>query len=655
MLILETVLLLGYFFAQALSLAGEVFPALTRYSTAIFAAGLLALAIAGVLAAKKWPKLNSHNPTALVVGHLLLYGAIFVSYNKFETHYASMGDAVLGANFSMSFFNTAAIFALALASAFLIPRVLSAPFMQKYLRKGTLTALGCVSAYAAFAALGDSLFFQYEFSAITLMVYLLGVLWMFPLTLEVLALFELLRARLTRAAAPEKHARRTVWLACFGAFAAVWLVYLIAFNPAQMSPDSMGMWAEATSGKPITYQQHPPFVMFLWRLLTYIVPHPMFIALAQIVSFAALCASFMLEFYKRGIRLRALLIFAAVFALLPSSGLMITTLWSNIPYTISLLYLTYAIWRVCSPDKGKIIPYINIALALALTWATRPTGFLPAILCAALLLFLSLRKGFKPNLLAAAAAGCALIFLIEVPLYSAIVADDAEEASSPWLTLMDGLQSVVYYGGDLPDETRAFMESYMPLAQWKENYSVYDVNVHSYPKELSEHSQEDGFLGEVFGHYIATLQREPLLLIKNRLSNSNLVWGVAQPKGSYNERVMTGTSSGNIGFPHSDNPLTFVLKRILFPVSIAIAPLDILIYRGGVYIILSMLLCVFLASHKKLHMGILFFPMLGDIMALLIAMDWPVFRNIWFIPVIFAFIAPLLLSETTQSTGASPP
>jgi hypothetical protein len=647
MLIIGVVLILLYFIAQALEVAAGALSIVARYSEVLFFVSAVALSVAAFFISKKSSKLKSNNKTALVIGHLLLYGTIFVSYGKFETHYADMGTSIFGTTFNVSFLNTAFVFIIAIISAFFIPAAISAPFTQKYLEKKYLISLGFISAYAAFAAIGDSLFFQYDFSPVTLTVYLLGVLWIFPMTLQVLALYEIIASRMQKASPVKTRSKHFVWLTSFGVFTAVWLVYLIAYNPAQMSPDSMGMWHHATSGERIGYLGFPTLIIFMVRLLTYIIPHPMFIAIVQIVLFSALCSFFMLEFYKRGISLRVIYIFAGVFAALPPNGLMITTLWSNIPYTLSMLYLTYAIFKILSPDKGKIIPYINVTLALALTYSTRHEGLVPAILCVILFLFLSLKKPVNLKLLSAAAVGCLLIVLTQGPLYKAITAED-ERNLGAWYVLVDGLHSVVYHDGELPEETRIFMESLLPLDVWKTGYSVYDIwsgMSREHKTVLLENvSGREGLMSEAFEHYLITFKREPLILIRNRVANSNLVWGVTQPKGSFNERCMTWTSSGNIGFPHRKNFIETLITRVVYPAT-SLAPLDVMLYRSGVYIILVLVLLVFLSSHNRFKVCILFMPMLGGIIALLLAMGWTVFRNIWFIPVICIFIVPLLLLQ----------
>jgi len=114
---------------------------------------------------------------------------------------------------------------------------------------------------------------------------------------------------------------------------------------------------------------------------------------------------------------------------------------------------------------------------------------------------------------------------------------------------------------------------------------------------------------------------------------------------------LAGHSSYHIGFPRKNNFLTAFVGNLVIPASIAIAPLDVLLYRSGIYIILTLIFCVFLTTHKTFKMVALFLPMFGGIIALLLAMMWPDFRHIWFISVIFMFTVPLGLAHTAKSNA----
>ena len=149
-----------------------------------------------------------------------------------------------------------------------------------------------------------------------------------------------------------------------------------------------------------------------------------------------------------------------------------------------------------------------------------------------------------------------------------------------------------------------------------------------------------------------------MLLVQNRLANTNLVWGIPNPgylppaNGSIVHPSVN--ESYVVGFPGNYNVLSIVLGSIFHPLLAVFPPSYMFLYRGGIYIILSLILCIFLASRKALKLSLPFIPMLGGIIALFFGMGWPVFRVVWFIPVIFVFIVPLILISVAALPSIEP-
>ncbi|GHV46296.1 hypothetical protein FACS1894204_07610 [Synergistales bacterium] len=327
------------------------------------------------------------------------------------------------------------------------------------------------------------------------------------------------------------------------------------------------------------------------------------------------------------------------------------TLWSNIPYAMSLLFLTTVIIEIMHAKDISTWTLFKLALALPLTFTTRSEGFVPAILTIAFIFIFALRKPIKPKLILATVTGCVLIALIQGPLYYNLTTRSQEKGpivAASSVLFLDGIQSVLYFGGDLAPETTAYLERFAPISDWKSAYNIYNTNYRGklHQSLRKSHIATAEFASAVKEHYLKTLVREPFLLIQNRINKSNLVWDITQPDNVYGmERVSTEIYQHKyFNFPRHENMLTTVITRFVYPITVYIAPLDVLLYRSGIYVILSMLLCVYLSVHEMRKYLAAFIPMLGGILALLVSMAWPNYRYIWFIPVIFTFIAPYLLS-----------
>jgi hypothetical protein len=68
----------------------------------------------------------------------------------------------------------------------------------------------------------------------------------------------------------------------------------------------------------------------------------------QIFLFAGIGSSFLTWLYKRGIPKYLLLIFILQFSAVPNNGLSVITIWKDIPYGISLLWLTLVLSEIVS-------------------------------------------------------------------------------------------------------------------------------------------------------------------------------------------------------------------------------------------------------------------------------------------------------------------
>ncbi|GHS99656.1 hypothetical protein AGMMS50276_23700 [Synergistales bacterium] len=274
---------------------------------------------------------------------------------------------------------------------------------------------------------------------------------------------------------------------------------------------------------------------------------------------------------------------------------------------------------------------------------------MPTIFVIVFLAIFALCKPIKPKLIIATLAGCVLIALIQGPLYYTLTTRSSEEEpaiSAAQHLAIDGIQSVVYFGGNLAPETEAYLESFAPIEYWKSTYAIYKIDLWKWPSSFD--SVRAKHTNTLIEHYLKTLVREPFLLIQNRLNNADLMWDIAQPKGMYVQRLSISHDiieeyDFQLKFPRHENILTTIAK-IANSVTIAIPLTDILLYRAGAHIIFSMLFCVYLCAHKMRKYMAAFIPMFGSILALLIAMGWPDFRVVWFIFVISTFVAPYLLS-----------
>jgi hypothetical protein len=204
-----------------------------------------------------------------------------------------------------------------------------------------------------------------------------------------------------------------------------------------------------------------------------------------------------------------------------------------------------------------------------------------------------------------------------------------------------GIASVIYYNGKLTKETQQEMEKILPIRDWKKFYYPYSSDSYffrskqDFIKDLSQYST-----GGVMKMYFTTFLDNPYLIIKDRLSGTDLVWDVSQPKEAFNGRFALSISDNVFGFKQSNSSLK---EQIIHLLDISIEKADALIWRAGLYNILLFFLII-LIKHRKRNLLILL-PIVGNYISLMMAMLHQDFRYVYSIPLVFGFIWLMVVSN----------
>lgn len=144
-----------------------------------------------------------------------------------------------------------------------------------------------------------------------------------------------------------------------------WFLYLLAFWPGIMTNDSIDQWTQITTGRYVDI--HPVFhTLFLW-LLTRIYFSPATIAIVQILMLSSLSGGILYYFERLGSSKIVLWGISFLMAVSPVNSDMVITLWKDIPYSTTLLGLTF-IFMIIVYSNGKWL-YQNKNLLLLGTTA----------------------------------------------------------------------------------------------------------------------------------------------------------------------------------------------------------------------------------------------------------------------------------------------
>lgn len=255
----------------------------------------------------------------------------------------------------------------------------------------------------------------------------------------------------------------------------VWLIYFLAFYPGMMSADSMDQWNQILTGQYVNH--HPVFhTLFLW-LLTRIYFSPVSIALAQIILLAAIAGIWFATFEILGVRKWIIWLFVFIFSFTPVNGTMVNTIWKDIPYAITVLTLTYFLFRVIWSDGSWIRKWKNSLIfgsVLSLVALFRHDGLVVA--AGTLVVVFLLCFKYLKNWVIVTITFLLIVFAVRGPLYRSVNSTESTVLEESSLSLYE--ISAYALPESEPDLLLKSMEIYPPnwdcsvwtelSANWKE-------------------------------------------------------------------------------------------------------------------------------------------------------------------------------------------
>lgn len=171
----------------------------------------------------------------------------------------------------------------------------------------------------------------------------------------------------------------------------VWLLYLFAFWPGSMSPDSLDQWRQVLAGITHFKDWHPAFHTLTIWLLTRVWLSPAMVVLAQITVLGGVAGWCLAVLQRWGVPRYILWLTAIIFAGWLVNGLMVITLWKDIAYSTALLALTVILFQLVMSrgkwlDRSASVPVL--ALVLFCVAIYRHNGVIPAFVTSFVLLLI---------------------------------------------------------------------------------------------------------------------------------------------------------------------------------------------------------------------------------------------------------------------------
>ena len=468
---------------------------------------------------------------------------------------------------------------------------------------------------------------EYEMAYIDIVYVILSFIWVHPIAL--LLLEKILFIGNPQNIGKQKFNRSIRWQLVILMMIPC-ILFCIGFNPAITSSDSeycFDLAHKIWETEVVMEDWQPPFYIFILNILIKIYDSVSFVIIIQCICFSLVFVDGILYFNEKGVSRKLLVIIYCFISFGISNLIQLSTLWKDIPYMISMMWLTILIIKfVLDKDlyQKKWSWYIQLVFASVFSALFRQNGILPVFVI--IILFPLISKESKKVLLACIMSFI-LILLIKNPLYQAMGVLEAPQLK--FFSLANDIMYSYYKGNTISDEAMDIVNKVTSNDPENFEYNAYFVNYkNSEPKGYS--------VIEFMKIYLENALRNPRDSIMAVLIRSSNIWSIVKP---YDEVAGSVNYTGEcISYTENVYPYRKVNRMTVFLTDICRAVtgnsvLYVIYWRTGIYniLIFSMLGIILIKiGIKDLIFYIMpFIPIVCNLFALFITSGWPEYRYFW--------------------------
>lgn len=505
-----------------------------------------------------------------------------------------------------------------------------------------------VSIILAFQLRGYYLFFERSVNATTWVVFVMLSLACYFVIKFCVLFFDWCGAKVVTHTNIDLRKRKYVWLSLFIIGGVAQLIMFVTYYPGIYSPDVVTCWEQAIN----IFEEKTDIHSFLYVcILAFFSLFTDNIAVVTFffgLSFLVVFVSFMTFLWKKGISYRYILVATVLFYCLPNNLYLTAALWKDIPFTIGMMSLTWAMarWALAEDSanisKGCLLHVVISAICVA---CFRSNGMAVLAVLSIAFVFIWLRKHDEWKICIAVWMSLAFVLIYKGPVFDLLGVDRGPEGFA-CLPLVDAVWANAYYGVDLPDDMEQELGDIINQENWETLYDEGFANVYIwedvyYNDKLS--------MGKSVEWYLWCLRNSPYYTIKARLTKNDFIWNYVMGESSY--------ISWNCVFAAPQNAQADIYGWYLLEESqslrnafedyhemITSFPI---VYRGAIYLSIWLILLVELLKKNKKIIPVLV-PAICNAIALLIAVCYSDYRFIWNMEVLTFFIVPIYMLGTKR-------
>lgn len=497
--------------------------------------------------------------------------------------------------------------------------------------------------YAAFALVGNRMFIYPLDKTVTLgniLIFLTAAIWFLAVLLSAMYYYERLAIRLKR------YKTGTISSVRFGIYAAILLILpaivaLYAFNPGISTPDTLYCMTAAHHLKGMGNWQAPFYIMLL-SLIIKVWDSTYMVIAAQFFFWIYVMLEMLLLLRRRGWNEKLLIVAAFLTGCNVANFIHLCTIWKDIPYTLSVLWVTVILSKlVLESDRYQKSFYIYLELVVALVFMclVRNNGIVPYILVG---IFAAVLLWKNRRVLIAVSVSVVMVIMVRIPVYHYFEIQNTYTGGE-YIGLGQDILGAYYAGGDLSEGTLEMVRVLTANNMGEFSFNPYWA-LSSYDLNVSK--------AEFIRNYIDTFLHNPIVMGREIICRQDAVWDLFDGEqavlgcvGLLNSMDETSDVWASYYPRRNENVLTGQLSRVV-QYSSTSQLLRITQWRMGLMTLLGVSSIFILFYKRKKIPFLIYVPILGHILSLMLSTGWSDFRYYWVINLVSWFIILLLPTIT---------
>lgn len=323
-------------------------------------------------------------------------------------------------------------------------------------------------------------------------------------------------------------------------------VYLIAFYPGLMSADSLDQWKQLTNFE--FKDAHPAFHTLIYWLITRIYYNPISVSVFQILCLSTVWTYGIISTLKNlkpnNFQKLIIIVISILFYISPQNGLMSITLWKDVLFSYSILFLTINLFNIIF-DKDWIFNKKNkwlLILSLVSIFLLRHNGMIVYASTAISLFIL-----YKIKFIKIFIVSIFIILFIKYPLFNLLKVSKINGSFSSSYSI-DYLNGYIFTDKSLKEKYQEFYARLYPQKNVPFIFNSYCINYWS--------------VGIDSYFYKSNSEQINKYLTKEIANNPNIFWGLVKKRSSLLWQVNQPPEAYTYTTPIDDYDSRSVLKNI---------------------------------------------------------------------------------------------